>query len=105
MIQKIVDSGFVAHVMGGGEYRISDNWYGCSVYAPDVGFIKGEKTVYLSLQGLVCGMNMTRCTEDELKLAKEGALKYIMFMDNKNVLYRNFVGIFPDDEFVNEFIG
>lgn len=77
------------------------NWFGCSVYEPDLIFTRDQKKIVMSLQG----MAMPKPTRDEdWALIKAGAAKYIGFSENGKVMYESWSGNLPSNEFIENFI-
>jgi hypothetical protein len=106
---KITDAVFNGFLEKEGEFFNSfDNWFGVSLYHPIARLIRGNKEIYLSLNGAgIPEPDFFRTKEDfesYWNVAKAGKLKYIgLYIDDKAV-YQNWYGEFPDDKFWNEFI-
>ena len=82
-------------------YPISptSNWFGVSVYSPDMILKKDNKKVHLSLQGMA--MPMPYGEDDGVwDLVKQCKCKYIgLFIDDKPI-YQNWTGNLPPKELV-----
>ena len=79
------------------------NWFGVSVYDPDVILKKDNKKVLLSLQGMAMPMPYG---EDEgvWKLVEQCKCKYIgLFIDEKPI-YQSWTGNLPPKELVQSFL-
>ncbi len=79
------------------------NWFGCSLYSPDLCLKRDGKEIVLSLQGIY-----TRFADDTGMLYKEllanRAVKYLAFIDGGRILYEDWTGRFPNDQFLLNFI-
>lgn len=112
-IKKMYRSNFVAEAIANGfkpnqeKFNPHDNWFGVSVYHPDLKLIKGNKMIQLSLHGI--GMNLP--TDDDMyekvmfsEVAKKSGLKYIGFFYKNKPVYEDWFGNIPNEQFINKFI-
>lgn len=103
----LIDNGFEVSVPGGAiNFNYSGNWYGCSMDRPDIVFVRGNKCVYLSLQGIISGLRYGELVEvdDSISaLFKCGSVRYVGFNDGDVWCYDNFSGVFPDIKFLERF--
>lgn len=84
-------------------YTPYNNWFGVSLYEPDAIFRRGDKTIILSLQGVLFrhpGYEM----EGYEELLKSRAVKYICFKKGGEELYVTHTGILPDNNFIETFL-
>jgi hypothetical protein len=101
--QIILDSGFepiLADKKLG--YHPDDNFFGVSVYHPDIVLIRNNKQVIISLQGV---MGIIHFTKDEYcdDVGKKIGLKFIIFKEDDKIIYKNQFGVFPSREFIRKF--
>lgn len=75
------------------------NWHGTSVYAPDTLFIKGNKSMLMSIQGCSVPYN-----KDYDELFRNRAVKYIVLYDGDDKIYEDWTGNLPPKELVSKFI-
>lgn len=76
---------------------------GASVYQPDIFFDKGDKTVHISVQGIVMPLPKPM-TDEFMQLLKQRGARYIGFSINKEKVYQNWRGELPDEDFIKDFI-
>ena len=77
------------------EYSPKDNWFGVSVYHPDLVLEKDNKKIILSLQG-----TLSKWNDAYKELFDTGSVKYICLKENDKIIYENWTGIFPDNNFL-----
>lgn len=75
------------------------NWFGTSVYEPDTYFVKNDKVLLMSLQGITTPYNPKY---DEL--FNSSSIKYIKMYTKDNVIYEDWTGNLPSKEIVKEFL-
>lgn len=78
-----------------------NNWFGVSLYNPDLIMKKGSKEIVLSLQGVSMPMPND---EKDIKLAELCECKYIHLKDGNKYVYRTWAGILPSEKIINNFI-
>ena len=88
---------------GNRDFNPTENWFGVSVYNPDLILTRGTKEVWLSLQGLLVPggqeiYDMYKTLFDNM------AIKYILFKDGNKKIYEDFTGNLPNKELVNKFV-
>lgn len=76
-----------------------NNWFGTSLYEPDTIFIKGNKEMIMSIQGIGSEWN-----EKYKELFESVSIRYIKLIDNDKVIYENWTGELPPKEIVKEFL-
>jgi len=81
----------------------NNNWFGVSLYYPNVGLRKGNKMIVLSLQGSWTPFSKEIINEYEV-LIKNRSIKYIGFYIDKKPIYQSYTGELPDENFINNFI-
>lgn len=82
-----------------------NNWFGVSLYSPDVNLVRENKRIVLSLQGFL--MRIPKPEENIQgwhEVSKQRSLKYLAFMDDNDIKYETFFGNLPDEEFIEQFI-
>ena len=77
----------------------NNNWFGVSVYEPDLLLVKDEKTIHLSLQGV-----SSKWVEKYEHLFQTGSIKYICFRKNDSIEYEDWTGVLPTNEFIQNFL-
>lgn len=75
------------------------NWFGVSLYSPDRIFLKKEKKITMSLQGMIIPYN-----ERYDDLFKTKSCRYIKIQDGETILYEDWTGNLPDQELINNFL-
>lgn len=80
-----------------------ENWFGVSVYEPNLIFTRGKKAVLMSLQGMSMPLPTSENT-GTWELIKSRSCKYIGFKDGKNILYEDWSGNLPSQDFIENFI-
>lgn len=78
-----------------------DNWFGASLYHPEVLLKKGDKQLFLSLQSF--GMPYPKTKEDEA-LLKSCSCKYIELRAGNEIIYQSWCGNLPSKEIEEEFL-
>ena len=107
-IDKILDAGFTETLLKklGYSYTQKDNWFGVSKYHPEAAFQKGNKEVFISLQGPsgVQYLYRENLLSNHMELADNMALKIIVFLRNGFIEYITATGELPTAEFIEKFI-
>ena len=85
-------------------YNPNDNFFGVSTYHPYVILIKNDKEVIISLQGMI-GSLYFKDNEINNEVSKQRKLKFIIFINKGEIIYKNSSGVFPDREFIRNFCG
>jgi hypothetical protein len=98
-VQKALDYGF--QTPDKKPFKTNDNWFGISLYHPDAVFLKGDRKIIMSLQGIYTPMNVP---EKYREIEKKCKLQYIAFVESDNIIYETFTGEIPSIEFVDNFI-
>ena len=78
-----------------------NNWFGVSVYNPDLVIKKGTKILIMSLQRFLTPL------EGFIKhkeLSKNMGLRYVCMREAENVVYETYTGEIPSDEILNNFL-
>lgn len=75
------------------------NWFGVSTYSPCWVLMKGNKSLTMSLQGVLAPYN-----DKYSDLFNSRSVKYIKLQDGDNVIYEDWTGQLPSKEIVNHFI-
>lgn len=103
-----IDRGFEPVTLS--KIDFNSNWHGASVCHPDIEFKRGEKKIYLSLQGSKMRIPHREefKTESEyesfISVARNMSLKYICFIETGKIIYEDYYGKFPDNNFIDKFI-
>jgi len=101
MTNELIDNGFTVSVAGSkdNDFRPNNNWFGLSLYHPDVRLNKNDIEVKMSLQGISCPYN-----EKYYDLFKSRAVKYIRVKRGDLVLYEDWTGNLPPKELIESII-
>lgn len=75
------------------------NWFGVSIYSPDRLFLKGDKSMIMSLQGHIVPYNDKYAT-----LFEDKAIRYIKISNGDKIIYEDWTGNLPDKELIKEFL-
>lgn len=75
------------------------NWFGTSVYEPDTYFVKGDRRLLMSLNGVETPHN-----ERYIDLLKTCSCKYIKMEIGDKTIYEDWTGNLPSKEIVKEFL-
>lgn len=81
------------------EIRSNENWFGTSLYEPDTIFLKDDKELVMSLQGISTPYN-----SKYKELFDSCSIKYIRLKHKDKVIYENWTGNLPDKETVKQFL-
>lgn len=76
-----------------------NNWFGVSKYTPDVMFVKDDKTITMSLNGLATPYN-----EKYKELFETCSIKYIKVKQGDKILYEDWTGNLPSKELINSIL-
>lgn len=79
-----------------------NNWFGLSTYCPDASFKNGNKKVILSLQGVSC--SFAEYKEEHKELWDTMSIKYVCFKNDEKIVYEDYTGIMPNEEFIKDFV-
>lgn len=79
----------------------NNNWFGNSVYEPDFLYVRNDKQILLSLQGMSMPIPNS---ENGLALLQANACKYIGFFSGGKTDYQSWSGELPTQEFIEKFI-
>ncbi len=82
-------------------YNTSNGWLGLSVYHPDAWFVKENKELLLSLQGV---QTEHPTTEEDIILMQNRAVRYICLKKDGKKIYESFSGKSPSDEIIEDFL-
>ena len=85
------------------EISPTENWFGVSVYRPDLTMTKGNKKLQMSLQGMYMPFPK-ELTEGIRTLLQQCACKYIGLYENEVPVYETWSGQLPDKETLNKFL-
>lgn len=109
-VHKAMYRGFepLKHMEG---FKPFDNWFGVSVYKPDVKLVKENgRSITLSLQGIYTRFKFDSVKEQQehykkyKELYENMSIKYICFKENKQIVYEDFTGKLPEMHFIEKFI-
>lgn len=75
------------------------NWFGTSIMEPDTIFIKDDKEMVMSLQGVETPFN-----KKYEQLFDQGAIKYICIKNRGEKMYEDWTGNLPPKELITEFL-
>lgn len=81
------------------QIRSNENWFGTSLYEPDTIFLKDDKELVMSLQGISTPYN-----SKYKELFDSCSIKYIRLKHKDKVIYENWTGNLPDKETVKQFL-
>jgi hypothetical protein len=99
-VAKALTKGFWSHPE---DIDPNDNWFGTSRIKPDALLTKGHKQIKLSLQGISMPSPDLQ-SSDIMALLNNCACKYLAFIDNGKILYQDWTGNLPSNEFIEKFI-
>lgn len=85
------------------DFNPKNNWFGLSLYEPEGYFVRGDKSVLMSLQGVSIPVNKD-IYDKYNDLFNKRSIRYICLKDKGQVLYEDYTGNLPPKELVNEFI-
>lgn len=100
MTHLLISYGFVPDVKN---FNSKNNWFGLSVYHPDVVFKKDNRRVVLSLNGCNVPLSIDiYCKYKELFDTR--SVKYIKFVKDSTIIHESFTGTWPSVDVFKEFI-
>jgi len=86
-------------------FNPKNNWFGVSLYHPDVCFERESKTAIFSLNGCLMNTDITKEKYEELKpIFDEMKAKYICLRSGKEIIYETYTGVLPSEKILNDFL-
>lgn len=83
------------------------NWFGVSKSHPDNVYTRGDKKIFLSLQGLSMPVKFNEhgeVCEKFMQACYTISCKYIAFQQSGDIIYEDWFGNLPDNNFIQKFI-
>ena len=98
-VQAAIQNGFVADQPN---FNPLNNYFGVSVYHPDVILSRGNRKIIISLQGMAPLPKEKPQGYDQALMS--GSIKYIGFYQDEVAVYESYFGKLPDGDFLQGFI-
>ncbi len=103
-IETAISNGFKSDIK---DFSAKNNFYGASLYHPDVTLSKGDKKIYLSCNGFFGTSRNVKTKKEGNKtiILESNPVKfYIGLEDKTGFIYESFKGIPPSKEITNKLI-